>query len=330
MSDIDDRIAAALRAAANQVSGADLTPADPPTSVSSDRSRRPGRWIAPVIAAAAVVGIAVTVTAVANNHPSATGKIGPGGTTASTPPQTPESTQATSLSTETSSAPGDASYICLFADASPCSVPYGFIWYVPLWPFANYTQVKQWEVAGGSQPWHLDPGQTALNFTRGYLGFTDIDRVTSTSVANDQAKIGVGYLNPAGKPVTAAVLHLVRYEQQPNTSSAPWEVVGSEDTTLSLETPKYDSTTGPTFTAGGHITGVDESLHIWVRSLNGTGAFVDDCCFPAGGQNQPWSRQVDMSHLAAQPTGGVTIVVSTGGHVQQHERFAIQGVVVAP
>jgi len=321
MSNLDDRITAALNAAANRVTDADLTPAAPPTGATVTARRRPTRWIAPVIAAAAVAGIAISVTAVVEHHPQASKTIQPGQTNTPTPTTALPTTQSNS-----SGVTGTGEMVCYFSDASPCKVPPSFVWYVPLWPFANSDQVTSWRASNGSQPWHLDAGQTALNFTRSYLGFTDITMVVRPTIYSNEAKVGVGYRNPAGNVVVAAVLHLVRYERYSGDMTAPWEVVGSEDTSLSLETPGYDSAVGPKFSAGGHITGVDENLHIWVRSLDGRGVYFDHCCVPAGGQNRPWSQVVDLSGLAAKPTGPVTIVVSTGGHVQEHERFAIQGV----
>jgi hypothetical protein len=319
---MDDRIAAALRAAANQVDERDLRPDVPPSHATMQPRRRPVRWIAPVIAAAAVAGIAISVTAVVDHHPNAN-RPAPLGVSASTSPA-PRPTATPSVSVSPS---GTIEHVCYFADAYACKVPSGFIWYVPLWPFAGYPQAQQWETQqGGSQPWHLDPSQTALNFTQGYLGFKDITMVTSRSIDADQAHIGVGYLGPDGKATTAAVLHLVRYEAYPGTSTAPWEVVGSDDTTFSLERPAYDSSTGPTFTAGGHITGADENIHVWVRALNVQSALVDDCCLPAGGDKQPWTRKVVIQTAGPFARVPITIIASTGGHVQEHERFAVQGI----
>lgn len=327
MSNIDDRIAAALRAAANQVSDADLAPAQPPTSatIAPHRQRRHVRWVAPMIAAAAVAGIAITLTAVAGHHPSASNTIPPVTATTTTPPS------ITGSPTPSASHPAAAgSLACFFGDASPCRVPVGYLWYVPLWPFANYTQAQREATIGcpDNAECGLTAAQTALKFTQTYLGFTDITRVTSTSVTGDQARIGVGYLNPNGQPVTAAVLHLIRYEEYANTATAPWEVVGSEDTTLSLEKPAYGSHVGYSFTVGGHIAGVDENIHVWVWALNDPSPVAEECCVAAGGDRQPWSQGVGIPNLLVlgpQQVTPVTIVASTGGHVQEHERFAIQG-----
>lgn len=75
-------------------------------------------------------------------------------------------------------------------------------------------------------------------------------------------------------------------------------------------------------TAGGRITGVDEALRVAV--IDGNGRTVGQVNgVPAGGSSTPWSVTVDYT----QPASGVlTVVVSTGGHVAEVERFAITAV----
>jgi len=204
--------------------------------------------------------------------------------------------------------------------AAPAPAPvFGF---QPLWPFAGTADAAAWQRsyrAGGHQPWHLDPGQTALSFTRSYLGYTELDRVTSRRVVGTQAWVGVGYANPNGRLVTAAVLHLARIGSG---ADAPWEVVGSRDATLSLTTPDYGATVSSPVTVGGRITGVDESLRVQVRAL-GAPLLGQLGGIPAGGQDTPWSARVAFTA----PAGTVlTIAVSTGGHLLGVERFAITGV----
>lgn len=324
MNPIDDRLRAALSAAANQVGEDDLRPADPPTAATAAVRpvRRRARWLAPMLAAAAVVGIAIGVAAVVHARHTAA----PAGPTTSAPSVTPTSSPTSSTPTSptsspVSTAPGGIPVNCYFADFR-CPVPSNFVYYQPLWPFADYAQAKQWEtVAGpsGHQPWHADAGQTALAFVDGYLGFGDITMVTSTSIHGDEAHIGVGYKNPNGTPVTAAVLHLVRFTPTPGNTKAGWEVVGSDDTTLSIESPPYGSQVRSPMTVGGHITGVDEAITVWVRTLSG--GVTRMASIAAGGANAPWTETVPFTQ-----TGVLTIVASTGGHLQQHERFAIQGV----
>jgi hypothetical protein len=60
--------------------------------------------------------------------------------------------------------------------------------------------------------------------------------VTSTDVQADEAWIGVGYPTEGGRAATAAVIHLVRFGPSPD---APWEVVGTRDSTLTLDVPRF-------------------------------------------------------------------------------------------
>jgi hypothetical protein len=192
----------------------------------------------------------------------------------------------------------------------------------PLWPFGSAAAAAAWQQeyrTGGHQPWHLDPAATALSFARGYLGYAELDRTTSRIVTGPQAWIGVGAALPNGTDSTAAVIHLTRIGTG---RDAPWEVVGTRDSTLSLTTPAYGSSVSSPVTVGGRITGVDESLAVQVRSLTG-GLVARSAAIPAGGNQTPWS--VPVRFIA--PTGMVlTLAVSTGGHVAAVERFAVTGV----
>lgn len=192
--------------------------------------------------------------------------------------------------------------------------------YQPLWPFASLEAVRAWQKAyqnGGADAWHLDAERTALRFTRDHLGFTDIDRVTSRKIEGGDARIGVGY-RAESRDATAAVLHLIRAGSG---ADAPWEVVGTDDAELSLTTPAYASQVTSPVRVGGRITGVDESLRVTVLRADSDKPLGTHCCVPAGGQNTPWSSTVSFTG-----SGVLTIVVSTGGHLQEIERFAITGV----
>jgi hypothetical protein len=199
--------------------------------------------------------------------------------------------------------------------------------YPPLYPFRTLGEAQSWQQAhrvGGQQPWHLDAGATALAFASGWLGFQELDTVTSTVSDRTGAHIGVGYKLPTtGRHLaTAAVLHLVRFGAE---LDSPWEVVGSEDdvTSFSLEQPSYGSTVSSPMTVAGHISGVDENIKITVRQLASESAVGQKCCLPAGPVNppDPWSTSVTFTG-----SGVLTIIASTGGHLHQVERFAIQGV----
>lgn len=191
-----------------------------------------------------------------------------------------------------------------------------------LWPFADAAAARTWQEGsrvGGSQPWHLDSAATALGFTQGYLGFAGLDRVTTKEGEGAETWVGVGYRTPDGRDATAAVLHLVRLGTE---KDAPWEVVGTRDTTLVIDTPAYGSAAQWPLTVGGMITGVDESLH--VRVLGRDGPVADSCCAPAGGERTPWS--VTVPRQGAPGPGALTVVVATGGHAVDVERFAITAV----
>jgi hypothetical protein len=190
--------------------------------------------------------------------------------------------------------------------------------YQPLWPFTERAEADRWlreDRQSGDSPWHADPRETALKFTRDFLGFTDLDRTIAVTEQSREAWVGVGQAGPGGDPMTVANLHLARLGPA---ADAPWAVVGTEDTDLTLDRPAYGSPVQPVIEVGGTISGVDESLHIQARQAS---AMVGEfCCVPAGGQRAPWSATLS---VAPTKSGAVTVVVSTGGHYAPIERFAI-------
>ncbi len=197
--------------------------------------------------------------------------------------------------------------------------------YAPLWPFQGVSDAATWQAsyrATGAQPWHLDPAQTALAFTRDFLGYREIDRVVGTiERSGREAWVPVGAAPVSGQAHAAAVLHLARIGAAPN---PPWEVVGSRDTTLTLTAPRYGAPVVSPVTVGGRITGVDENLQVQVRTLSGLAGRAAN--IPAGGLRAPWSATVAFSA----PSGTVlTVAVSTGGHLRAVERFSITGLRVA-
>ncbi|MDX6239568.1 MAG: hypothetical protein QOG10_4383 [Kribbellaceae bacterium] len=195
--------------------------------------------------------------------------------------------------------------------------------YQPLWPFASEAAAAAWQRsyrADGHQSWHLDAEQTALSFTTGYLGFTEIDKVVSRSIRGDDAHVTVGYQAGESPLGVAAVLHLVRIG---GGSDAPWEVVGTADTTLTVDRPTYGATVASPLTVGGRISGVDESIRIEVRQPSSAAPIGNYCCVTAGGDRQPWSARVSFRG-ATDPA--LMIVASTGGHLQDVEIFAITGI----
>jgi len=211
------------------------------------------------------------------------------------------------------SATTDASTGSTAPDADGYDFPF-----LPLWPFAARAEADRWLTEGrrtGDSAWHADPRATALRFTREFLGFTDLDRTIAVTEQPREAWVGVGQADPRGNPMTVATLHLARLGPA---ADAPWEVVGTEDTDLTLERPAYGSPVRPVIEVGGTISGVDESLRIQARQ--GSAMVGEFCCVPAGGQRAPWSAHLP---VAATKAGAITVVVSTGGHYAVIERFAI-------
>ena len=194
--------------------------------------------------------------------------------------------------------------------------------YQPLFPFGSLAEVRAWQASyasGGHQPWHLNPGLTALAFTQGYLGFTHIGKAAAVRMNGGDAHVTVGFHRPDGHVSAAAVIHLVKYGSGKN---VPWEVVGTDDTTLTLDVPPYGGIATSPVRIGGKITGVDESLRAEVRRLGASGPVGSFCCQPAGGQASPWTFSVPFHGTPGQV---ITIVVHTGGHVAAVERFAVTG-----
>jgi hypothetical protein len=199
--------------------------------------------------------------------------------------------------------------------------------YQPLWPFRSADEASQWQASnrsGGHEPWHLDAGQTALNFTQHFLGYADVDTVTSTRTDATGAHVGVGFTTEGTLKGTAAIVHLAKFGSG---SDAPWEVVGTDDNDLTLSTPSYGASVASPVTVGGLITGVDESLKVQVRQITFPGLIGEACCLPAGGEKTPWNTKVSFTGAT---DSVLTISVSTGGHIKDVERFAVTGVRVGP
>ena len=229
-------------------------------------------------------------------------------------------TTVTSGVTSPSLAPGGGSAKTTVA---PTTVPVAGSGYQPLYPFRTLQEATAWQAshqATGVQPWHLDPGLTALSFT-GFLGYTDITTVYGVRTDAIGAHVTVGFPNPNGAPVNAAVVHLRRFG---TAADAPWEVVGTDDTAdFTLTTPRYGSVVKSPLTAGGAINGVDESIRVQVLQVSTTTPLGVFCCQPAGNSGAPWSAAVSFKGA----TDKVLIVAaSTGGHLATVERFTVTGV----
>ncbi|MGW6197143.1 hypothetical protein ACWF0M_13435 [Kribbella sp. NPDC055110] len=280
-----------------------------------DRTRL-GRAAAIVGAAAALVVVSALLVGLGVWYFGGGPASQPGPGAVPLPASTSATTRPSSAPTSTSPTPTRTS-TSTHSSSTATTKPFA---YQPLWPFASVAKADEWQRAGGRQPWHLDAAQTAVSFTTGFLGFTELNKVVARSIKGDDARITVGYDSPEGKSSVAAVLHLVRIGHGTN---APWEVVGTSDTTLTLDRPRYGANTSSPITVGGRITGVDESIRIAVRQPSSERPLGSFCCVPGGGERQPWSAQVSFRG-ATDPV--LTVVASTGGHVQAVERFAITAI----
>jgi len=118
---------------------------------------------------------------------------------------------------------------------------------------------------------------------------------------------------------TAAVIHLVLFGSG---AYAPWEVVGTDDRTFTVDRPAYGGTAASPVTVGGTITGIDESIRVTVHALSAQEPVGAYCCQAAGGTRSPWSASVT---FLATPGQVITIAAATGGHVAAVERFAVTG-----
>lgn len=237
----------------------------------------------------------------ANRTPATgTGSAGPSGS----PGSVPATTQAPAT-------PG--------TPAQETGLPSG---YLPLFPFASLAAVHAWQASyesGGHQPWHLSPYSTATAFAA-FLGYTDVTQVAHSTVSGADAHVAVGIKLPNGNIGTSAIVHLLRFGSG---KDAPWEVVGTDDTTFTLDRPGYGSTVAaPSVTVGGKMTGVDESIRVTVHTLSEQGPVGSYCCEPAGGTGSPWTAKVTFH---ATPGQVITIAAATGGHVASVERFAVTG-----
>jgi len=257
------------------------------------RTRRPGRTAALVL----VLGAALAACGSSSKSSGPTTSAVPASSST-----TPPTTTTTGVGPTTTTAP-----------ATPVTFVY---------PFRDLTEVRAWQrsyESGGHQPWHLDADITSTSFAA-FLGYTSAGRVMSSRADASGSYVALGFRNPNGAAIVATTIHLVRVGTG---ADAPWEVVGDlPSSTLSLTTPALGATVASPVRVGGQVTGVDESLHVQLRSLGSSTAVADRCCIAAGGEHQPWSTQVTFER-AADP---LLIAVSTGGHLQAVEHFAFTAV----
>src|SRR5215475_3669402 len=197
--------------------------------------RRGPALLAVLLAVIAVVAASVTTALMVRSNDQNAGTTTP---SASPPASAPQAPSPSAPSPSAPSPSGGAS-----TPAGPSTRPTVPVFaFQPLWPFTGVSDAMAWQEAyrsGGHQPWHLDAGQTALSFASGYLGYTEVNKVTGLSVVGRQAWVKVGYDDPNGRPRTVANLHLAKIGTG---RYAPWEVVGSRDTRLTLTIPAYGAT----------------------------------------------------------------------------------------
>ena len=272
----------------------------------TDHFRTIALLVVAAITSLVISGCASAATSTPSTSTSAPSAGGPSGSAPATaqPPSAPATAQSPA-------APGGT-------PAQAAGLPAG---YLPLFPFASLAGVRAWQASyesGGHQPWHRSPDLTATAFAA-FLGYTGITEVARSTVSSGDAHVAVGIKLPSGRISTAAVVHLVLFGSG---RYVPWEVVGTDDTTFTLDRPAYGSTVPSPVTAGGTITGVDESIRVTVHALPAQGPVGTYCCQPAGGTRSPWSANVTFRATSGQV---ITIAAATGGHVAAVERFTVTG-----
>ncbi len=191
---------------------------------------------------------------------------------------------------------------------------------VYVYPFARLADAQAWQRAfesDGRQPWHLDAAATARSFAGFAGGAGQIDEVIAQHTDASGTHVALGYHNPNNLAVTAGTVRLVRVGTG---TDAPWEVVGNDQSgAFTLTAPRLGATVTAPVAVSGRITGVDENIRVRVFALSRDTPIGDRCCLPAGGQQTPWTTTVS---FASTGSAVVVIVATTGGHLQEIERFA--------
>src|SRR5438552_10209534 len=202
-TNIEEQLRAAIHEQVAEVSDSPDRWADIETAAAAARRRAVTRrraFASLALAAAIIVGLA-TVAVV---HGMSTNKVvvkpsGRGIQSPATPsagPTTvalPITTAPTTIPPTPTTAPTSGAVAPLTSASTPSITlppPVAFP-YQPMWPFRTQQEAIAWQAddaAGGHQPWHLDAGQTALSFTQGYLGFTDIDTVVNVRIDGTEAQ----------------------------------------------------------------------------------------------------------------------------------------------
>lgn len=233
----------------------------------------------------------------------------------------PDATTSTSLITVPATVSPTVTASTAVATTAPTTSVAPRVSYPYIYPFSSLAAAQAWQnSAAGQQPWHLDAALTAKSFA-GFLGYSMADQVISTHTDASGAHVALGFDNPNGQPVTAAGVHLVRAGDG---NDAPWEVVGNDQSpSFTLTTPSYAGAMSSPVRVAGSITGVDENIRVSVHQQSTNTALGEFCCLPAGGDNSPWETTVSFTN-ATDPV--IVISASTGGHLQQVERFVFTAI----
>ncbi len=243
-----------------------------------------------------------------------TATTAPAPTTPATGTSSAGSAGAPGSATATTQPPGASG-----APAQTTGLPAG---YLPLFPFASLADVRAWQASyesGGHQPWHRSADLTATAFAA-FLGYTDVTQVAQSAVSGGDAHVAVGIKLPDGTISTAAIIHLVLFGSG---TYAPWEVVGTDDRTFTVDRPAYGSTVPSPVTAGGTITGVDESIGVTVHTLSAQVPAGAYCCRAARRHPQPVVGPCDLPRHARpgdHDRGRHRRARRRGGTVRRHRR----------
>ena len=151
-----------------------------------------------------------------------------------------------------------------------------------------------WPVSADAGVWQTDPAKTALHFMSDFLQMPQLDTVVSKDVRSTDASVSVGRVLPSEsrKLVPATTVHLV-------TTDGKWYVDGATSDTLRID---QVSGTAQGVAVNGHITGVDEVIHVVLRTT-GSATPTAQTSLPGGGQNTPWQATL----TGSLPTSGAVV-----------------------
>jgi hypothetical protein len=179
-----------------------------------------------------------------------------------------------------------------------------------IFPFTSAADEKTWEqaYADGHEPWKADPTAVSQFWVQNYLGFTDVDKILSTTKSSDgdtaQVTLGRTMTAEQKKTVPVTVVQLVKYGKG-------WVVLGADDAAaapyqLLLTSPSAGATVSSPLTVTGPGFGVEEVARIDVRDAATPASFGHDNVSFGGGTPE-WTASVAFSGA----TGPVGVVVAS-------------------